>query len=57
MCFTCFWVGMLYGNNSINLAEKICKRWTQEDIEKLSVDVAKVGLNAEIKKEKVILYC
>ena len=48
-----FWVGLLYGNNSINLAEKICENWTQDDIEKLSVDVAKVGLGAEIKKEKV----
>ena len=48
-----FWVGILYGNNSINLAEKICENWTKDDIEQLSVDVAKLGLGAEIKKEKV----
>ena len=49
-----FWVGLLYGESSINSAEKICCDWTVEEIEKLSLDVAKKGLDAEIKKEKVL---
>ena len=57
MCLTCILGGNTLWKNSINLSEKICENWTQDDIEKLSVDVAKVGLGAEIKKEKVFLYC
>ena len=49
-----FWVGILYGENSISLAEKICDKWTVEDIEKLSNNVAKYGLNAKINGEKVL---
>ena len=49
-----FWVGILYGQDSISLAEKICEKWTQDDIENLSNDVAKKGLDAEINGEKVI---
>ena len=49
-----FWVGILYGENSISLAESICDQWTFDDIEKLSNDVAKQGLDAEIKGEKVL---
>ena len=49
-----FWVGLLYGKNSINLAENLCNNWTIKEIEKLSLDVAKKGLDAEIKKEKVL---
>ena len=49
-----FWVGVLYGEDSIRLAEKICDKWTLDDIENLSNDVAKKGLDAEINGEKVI---
>ena len=49
-----FWVGMLYGENSVNDAESICDTWTVEDIEKLSVDVAQFGLDAKIKGVKVL---
>ncbi len=49
-----FWVGLLYGKDSINLAEKLCDSWDMKEIEKLSLDVAKKGLDAEIKKEKVL---
>ena len=49
-----FWVGILYGKNSISSAESICGTWTVEDIEKLSIEVAKFGLNAEIKGVKVL---
>ncbi|MEC8100319.1 MAG: glutamate--cysteine ligase [Pseudomonadota bacterium] len=48
-----FWVGILYGKNSISEAEKLCYNWSIEDVEKLSWDVAKKGLNAEIRGEKV----
>ena len=47
-----FWVGILYGENSISLAESVCDRWTFDDIEKLSNDVAKQGLGAEIREKK-----
>ncbi len=49
-----FWVGLLYGKNSIKSAEKLCDSWTIKEIEKLSFDVAIQGLDAEIKKEKVL---
>ncbi len=49
-----FWVGILYGKNSIDSAEKLCDSWTLKEIEKLSFDVARQGLDAEIKKEKVL---
>ncbi len=49
-----FWVGILYGENSINLAEKICEKWTLNHIETLSHDVAKNGLDAEINGKKVL---
>ena len=49
-----FWVGILYGENSVNDAESICDTWTVEDIEKLSVDVAQFGLDAKIKGVKVL---
>ncbi len=49
-----FWVGILYGENSINAAESICDAWTVEDIEKLSIEVAKFGLDAEIQGTKVL---
>ncbi len=49
-----FWVGLLYGENSINLAENICKNWTYENIENLSHDVAIQGLDAKINGEKVL---
>ena len=49
-----FWVGILYGENSISLAESVCDQWTFDDIEKLSNDVAKQGLDAEIRGEKVL---
>ena len=48
------WVGLLYGKDSLEAAEKISKRWKFKDIEKLSSDVAVKGLNAVIQKEKVI---
>ncbi|MEC6997547.1 MAG: glutamate--cysteine ligase [Pseudomonadota bacterium] len=49
-----FWVGLLYGKHSIKLAEKICNSWTVKDVERLSIDVAKFGLDAVIKNEKVL---
>ena len=49
-----FWVGILYGKNSIGLAERICDKWTIDDIENLSKRVAKKGLDAEIRGEKVL---
>ena len=49
-----FWVGILYGENSIGLAERICDKWTIDDIENLSKRVAKKGLDAEICGEKVL---
>ena len=49
-----FWVGLLYGKHSIKLAEKVCDDWNIKDIERLSIDVAKLGLDAKIKNEKVL---
>jgi glutamate--cysteine ligase len=49
-----FWVGILYGENSIGLAERICDKWTADDIENLSNNVAKKGLDAEIHGKKVL---
>ena len=48
-----FWVGLLYGKYSIKHSEKVCDSWTIKDIESLSIDVAKLGLDAKIKNEKV----
>ena len=48
-----FWVGLLYGKKSISSANSICNNWSLKDIEKLSLDVAKKGLNAQVKGEKV----
>ena len=36
------------------LLESICNTWTVEDIEKLSIEVAQFGLDAEIKGIKVL---
>ncbi|MDC3024201.1 glutamate--cysteine ligase [Alphaproteobacteria bacterium] len=49
-----FWVGILYSEDSISQAENICVKWTTDDIEKLSVNVAKLGLDAKIRGEKVL---
>ena len=40
--------------NSIGLAERICDKWTADDIENLSNNVAKKGLDAEINGKKVL---
>ena len=42
------------GENSISAAESICNAWTVEDIEKLSIEVAQFGLDAEIQGIKVL---
>ena len=49
-----FWVGILYGENSIDATESICNTWTVKDIEKLSIEVAQSGLDAEMKGIKVL---
>jgi glutamate--cysteine ligase len=49
-----FWVGILYGENSIDATESICNTWTAKDIEKLSIEVAQSGLDAEMKGIKVL---
>ena len=46
-----FWVG-LYGKKSISSANSICNNWSLKDIEKLSLDVAKKGLNAQVKGKR-----
>ena len=49
-----FWVGILYGEDSLVQAQNICAKWTIDDIEKLSNDVSKLGLNAVIRGETVL---
>ncbi len=48
-----FWVGILYDNEVLNKALQICKKWNYEDVERLSLNVAKKGLNASINNYEV----
>ena len=52
-----FWVGILYDKNVLNHALEICKKWTFNDVNKLAEEVAKEGLKAKIKGNKVIDIC
>ena len=47
------WVGLLYHQPSMDAAWDIAKDWTVEEREALRRDVAKLGLNAEIRGRKV----
>ena len=44
-----FWVGILYDNDSLENGLKLTSQWNYHDVNKLSNDVAKLGLNAKIK--------
>ena len=44
-----FWVGILYEENCLEEAEKICKDWSYDDVIKLSKDVSILGLKTSIK--------
>ncbi len=43
-----FWVGLLYDDLALSKALDLCKNWNFEMVEKLSYDVAKDGLKANI---------
>ena len=45
-----FWVGILYNEKIIYKALKLCEEWSFKDVETLSIDAAKYGLNAKVKK-------
>ncbi len=44
-----FWVGLLYDNTSLKKALELCSNWLYEDVDNLSSDVCKLGLEAKIK--------
>ena len=48
-----FWVGILYDNVSLENGLKLTSQWNYHDVDKLSSDVAKLGLNAKIKNTSV----
>ena len=52
-----FWVGILYDKNVLTHALEICKKWTFNDVNNLAEAVAKEGLKAKIKGNKVIDIC
>ena len=48
-----FWVVILYNEKIIYKALKLCEEWSFKDVETLSIDAAKYGLNAKVKKHDV----
>lgn len=48
-----FWVGILYDQNALEKGLKLTNEWSYENINKLSSDVAKLGLKAKIKGNTV----
>ena len=48
-----FWVGILYDNVVLDKALLLFKEWGYKDVERLSLDVAKKGLNASINNNGV----
>ena len=49
-----FWVGILYDNVVLDKALLLFKEWDYKDVERLSLDVAKKGLNASRKSRNSI---
>ncbi len=49
-----FWVGILYNSGSLDAAWDICKNWSENEREKLRMDVAKDGLRALIGGRRVL---
>ena len=47
------WAGMLYDSAALAAAWDLCKDWTAEDHERLRVDVARLGLKAEVAGRSV----
>ena len=47
------WAGLLYCQPALDEAWDIVKHWTAAEREKLRTDVAKLGLNAEIRGRRV----
>ena len=52
-----FWVGILYDQNVLTHALEICNKWTYNDVSNLAEEVAKKGLNSQIKGNKIIDVC
>ena len=52
-----FWVGMLYDQNALNYALETCNKWTYNDVNNLAEEVAKQGLNSQIRGNKVLDIC
>ncbi|MDC0651888.1 glutamate--cysteine ligase [Alphaproteobacteria bacterium] len=52
-----FWVGILYDQNALTHALEICHKWTYNDVNNLSEEVAKQGLKSQIIGNKVIDIC
>ena len=48
------WVGLLYEQSSLDAAWDLVKSWSVHDIEQLRLDVAKLGLRAEIGGRTVL---
>jgi len=48
-----FWVGLMYDQASLDAAWELCKGWSLEQREALRLDVAKLGLRAEIDGRSV----
>ena len=51
-----FWVGILYDEDSLNAAEEYCRSWNPEMVGQLRDDVPKMGFNAEIDGEKMLVH-
>ena len=49
-----FWVGILYDQDCLEAAEKICKNWNFNDIKNLSQEVSVSGLNTRIKNSNLL---
>ncbi len=49
-----FWVGILYDNQSIQMAEDLIKNFKLDEIKLARLDVAKKGLNANYGKQEII---
>ena len=49
-----FWVGLLYDDNALKKALDICQDWNFKDVETLSIDVAKEGLNSKVKNNRLL---
>ena len=49
-----FWVGLMYEQSSLDAAWDLAKGWTAQQRDQLRVDVAKLGLQAEIGGRKVL---